>query len=79
MIPRCRWVHTFGMRFPIDIAYLDADCTVTAITTMPPNRLGMIHRSAVAVVESYAGQMNTWGIRTGDVLDVDLAKINEQP
>jgi uncharacterized membrane protein (UPF0127 family) len=25
LIPRCRSVHTFGMRFPIDIHFLDGD------------------------------------------------------
>lgn len=25
LIPRCRSVHTFGMRFPLDLFFLDAD------------------------------------------------------
>jgi len=25
LIPRCRSIHTFGMRFAIDVTFLDAD------------------------------------------------------
>ena len=28
VIDPCRWVHTIGMRFPLDIAYLDEDGNV---------------------------------------------------
>lgn len=29
-------IHTFGMRIPIDVAYLDRRLTVLAVRTMPP-------------------------------------------
>ena len=25
MLPRCRWIHTFGMRFALDVVFLDGD------------------------------------------------------
>ena len=28
LIPRCRSIHTFGMRFPIDVVFLDRDGAV---------------------------------------------------
>ncbi|MGB0113425.1 MAG: DUF192 domain-containing protein, partial [Ilumatobacteraceae bacterium] len=28
VIEPCRWIHTIGMRFPIDVAYLDRDGVV---------------------------------------------------
>lgn len=28
VIDPCRWVHTVGMRFPVDVAFLDADGVV---------------------------------------------------
>lgn len=34
-------VHTFRMRFPIDVAHLDRRLTVIALTTMAPGRLGL--------------------------------------
>ena len=31
VIEDCRWVHTFGLRFPIDVAFLDAENRIVAI------------------------------------------------
>jgi uncharacterized protein len=31
LLPRCRSVHTFGMRFPLDLIFLDADERVIEI------------------------------------------------
>ena len=31
LIPRCRSVHTFGMRFPLDLVFLDAEERVVEI------------------------------------------------
>jgi uncharacterized membrane protein (UPF0127 family) len=40
LIPRCRSVHTFGMRFPIDVLFLDADGRVIALSRgVPPCRV----------------------------------------
>ena len=40
VIHSCRWVHTFGMRFPIDVAFVDDGGVVVKIVRMPPGRLG---------------------------------------
>ncbi|GHH77354.1 hypothetical protein GCM10018793_25230 [Streptomyces sulfonofaciens] len=58
-------VHTFRMRFPIDVAYLDRKLRVVAVRTMRPNRLGAIRLRARHVLESEAGTMADWGIRPG--------------
>lgn len=34
-------VHTFGMRFAIDVAYLDGKARVRAVRTMRPGRVGL--------------------------------------
>lgn len=40
LIPRCRSVHTFGMRFPIDIHFLgEDDRLLRSFTAVPPGRL----------------------------------------
>ena len=40
LIPRCRSVHTFGMRFPIDVLFLDeADRVIELRRAVPPCRL----------------------------------------
>ncbi|MFJ9198164.1 DUF192 domain-containing protein [Streptomyces flaveolus] len=58
-------VHTFRMRFPIDVAYLDRRLTVIAVRTMPPGRLGLPRLRARHVLESEAGAMAGWGVRAG--------------
>ncbi|WP_181797044.1 DUF192 domain-containing protein [Streptomyces sp. WELS2] len=58
-------VHTFGMRFPIDVAYLDRRLTVIAVRTMPPGRLGLPRPRARHVLEAAAGAMAGWGLRAG--------------
>lgn len=58
-------VHTFGMRFPIDVAYLSRDMRVLAVRTMSPHRLGRPRPTARHVLESAAGAMARWGLRAG--------------
>ncbi|WP_405586860.1 DUF192 domain-containing protein [Streptomyces sp. NBC_01190] len=62
-------VHTFRMRFAIDVAYLDRRLRVLSVRTMPPGRLGRPRLRARHVLESEAGAMAGWGIRRGVRLD----------
>jgi uncharacterized protein len=40
LIPRCRSVHTFGMRFPLDLLFLDAEGRVIELRrSVPPWRV----------------------------------------
>ncbi|MBT2908142.1 DUF192 domain-containing protein, partial [Streptomyces sp. McG8] len=48
-------IHTFRMRMPIDVAYLDRRLRVLAVRTMPPGRLGRPRVRARHVVEAEAG------------------------
>ena len=70
VIPHCRWVHTIGMRFAIDVAHLDADGHVLRTVRMAPNRVGAPMRHAHTVVEAEAGAFARWGLRVGDTLEV---------
>ncbi|MFJ3495563.1 DUF192 domain-containing protein [Streptomyces sp. NPDC086091] len=63
-------VHTFGMRIPIDVAYLDRHLTVLAVRTMPPGRLGLPRLRSRHVLEAAAGAMAGWGLRAGVRVDV---------
>jgi uncharacterized membrane protein (UPF0127 family) len=58
-------VHTFRMRMPIDVAYLDRHLRVVAVRTMPPGRLGRPRLRARHVLEAEAGAMARWGLRVG--------------
>ncbi|MDN3287985.1 DUF192 domain-containing protein [Streptomyces thermocarboxydus] len=63
-------IHTFRMRMPIDVAYLDRRLRVLAVRTMPPGRLGRPRVRARHVIEAEAGAMEGWGLRVGAVVEV---------
>ena len=51
LIPSCASVHTFGMRFALDVAFLDATGRVLELRrALPPNRI-VSCPGAVAVLE----------------------------
>jgi uncharacterized protein len=51
LIPRCAGVHTFGMRFELDLVFLDRrDRPLAVHRRVPPRRL-VWHRGAAAVLE----------------------------
>jgi uncharacterized membrane protein (UPF0127 family) len=70
VLHRCRWVHTIGMRFPIDVAYLDSHGVVIRVVRMRRNRVGLPVPRSRTVVEAEAGAFGRWGIRLGDVLEL---------
>lgn len=58
LIPRCSSVHTFGMRFPLDLFFLDEGGALVAVhRRVPPRRL-VYARNAASVLEvpSAAGE-----------------------
>lgn len=70
VLPRCRWVHTMGMKVPLDVAYLDAEGVVVKVVRMPPRRIGAPVWAARTVVEAEAGAIERWGLHLGDVVEV---------
>jgi uncharacterized protein len=57
LIPRCRSVHTFGMRFELDVLFLDrAGRPVAVRRGVPPRRI-VSERHAAAVLELPAGRV----------------------
>ena len=63
LIPRCSSVHTLGMRFPLDIHFLDRHGTVVSTRlAVGPRRL-FSHRGAGAVLELPASIRESWTLR----------------
>jgi len=63
----CRSVHTLGMRYPIDVAFLDARGVVVGVLEgFPPNRVGRIVRDARGALELRAGTLAATGTAPGD-------------
>jgi uncharacterized membrane protein (UPF0127 family) len=66
----CRNVHTFGMRFPIDVAFCDATGTVLHTSTLRPWRVSAIVPRAAFVIEADAGAFERWKLARGDRLEL---------
>jgi uncharacterized membrane protein (UPF0127 family) len=64
-----RSVHSIGMRFPIDVAWLDADLTVVRTTRLGPNRMSRPVLRARSVLEAEAGAFERWSLQVGDHLE----------
>jgi uncharacterized membrane protein (UPF0127 family) len=65
LIDRCSSVHTAGMRYPLDVAYLTRTGRVLGTSTMAPGRLGRPRLRARSVLEAPAGALAGWGVRAG--------------
>ncbi len=65
-----RSVHTAGMKFPIDVAFLSADLRVVSLARLKPWRLATGGRQVHSAVEAEAGALERWGVRVGDQLEV---------
>ncbi len=84
LIPRCDSVHTVGMRFAIDVAFVrwpapDGRVDVLAVTPrLRPWRLGRIRRRGrglagrqIAALELAAGQAAQLGLEVGAALEIE--------
>ncbi len=63
----CNMVHTFGMRYPIDVVFLNQNNEVLRmIQNLKPNRFSPFVRGAHSVVEFASGTQQK--LRTGEQL-----------
>jgi hypothetical protein len=68
----CRSVHTLGMRYPIDVAFLDARGIVVGVLEgLPPNRVGRVFRDARGALELRSGILAATGTSPGDRLEFE--------
>jgi uncharacterized membrane protein (UPF0127 family) len=64
-----RSVHTFGMKFPIDIAVCSPEGEVLATKTLPPWRVTLPRLSPTVIYEAEAGTFRQLGLVVGDRLE----------
>lgn len=69
LLAPARSVHTIGMRFPIDVAWLDDDLVVLRTARISRHRLSRPVRHARSVLEAEAGAFARWGLVPGDQLE----------
>ncbi|HVJ97740.1 MAG TPA: DUF192 domain-containing protein [Acidimicrobiia bacterium] len=66
----CRQVHTFGMRFPIDVAFCDRYGFVLHLSTLAPGRVSRPVWHSYFAIEARAGSFERWKLNLGDVVEV---------
>ena len=69
LLTPCSSAHMYGMRFPLDIAFLDPRGAVVAVYyALPPGSRTGWHRNALHALELPAGTLVRSGTAVGDVL-----------
>ena len=66
----CRQVHTFGMRFPIDVAFCDRYGFVLHAVTMQPHRVSRFVWHSYFAIEAPVGSFDRWKLLPGDVVEI---------
>lgn len=78
VIERCRWVHSFGMKIPIEVVYLNKASQILKIQTLRPRRLASPVPSATRVAETEVGAFRRWNLRVGDVIEIRASNTDAQ-
>jgi uncharacterized membrane protein (UPF0127 family) len=68
----CRQVHMFGMRYPIDVVFVDdAQRVVGLASDLQPGRVSPKFAGATSVLELPAGTIARTGVAVGTQLTID--------
>jgi len=69
IIPRCNWVHTMFMNFPIDVVYLDSNYVIIdAEAGVRPWRMCSPRFKASHTLELASGTMKNRSLHMGEVI-----------
>jgi uncharacterized membrane protein (UPF0127 family) len=75
LIPRTSGaLHSFGMRFALDVAFLDRDLAVVDIVHLAPWHMTRPRRRCRTVLEAQSGAFERWRLRPGDRLELHDAQ-----
>lgn len=69
VIKPCNSIHTFFMRFSIDVLFVDKENRVVKIIScLKPSRLSLVYFNSAFVVELPTGTIQSASIKEGDTL-----------
>lgn len=69
LLSPCNSIHTFFMRIPIDVAFLDSEGRIVKqFVALPPWRATSVYFQAKSVLELPAGTLDASGTQEGDRL-----------
>jgi uncharacterized membrane protein (UPF0127 family) len=76
LFDRCYGIHTFGMRFPLDLLFFDKDLRVMkAVKALPPFRTCAV-KKAVYVLELPVGSIDRSRTEAGDQIQIRTADLS---
>ena len=70
VFPHTRSVHSLGMRFALDVAFLDTDLVVVDVVQLVPWRITLPRLRAQSVLEAQLGAFERWRLVTGDRIEL---------
>ena len=74
-----RGVHTFAMRFPIDVIYLDSDKVVVHLEeNLKPWRLAPVRLRATSVLELPGSTLSSTQTAIGDEIEIALGQAGQE-
>ena len=77
-ITPCKGVHTWGMRFPIDVLYLDREKVVVHLEqNLRPWRFAPVRRKAASVLELPGKTVSMTGTSVGDHIEIALGQVEK--
>ncbi len=69
ILKHCNSIHTFFMRFPIDVLFVDKNKKIVkVISALKPFRISPIYFHASLVIELPTGTIQSQSIKEGDML-----------
>jgi uncharacterized membrane protein (UPF0127 family) len=71
----CRGVHTLGMRFPIDVVYLNGDKVIVHLEeNLRPWRVAAVRLNAATVIELPSSTVRQTQTTVGDQIAIEFGK-----
>jgi len=74
LLQPCRWVHSFGMRVPLAVLYINHGGEVVKIQELKRNRLPLPVVKACCVLEADADAPRRWNLHVGDTVEIRFAQ-----
>ena len=74
LLQPCRWVHSFGMRVPLSVLYINQGGQVVKIQELKRNRLPLPVVKACCVLEADTDAPRRWNLQIGDIVEIRYAQ-----
>ena len=74
LLQPCRWVHSFGMKVPLSVLYINQGGQVVKIQELKRNRLPLPVVKACCVLEADTDAPRRWNLQIGDIVEIRYAQ-----